>query len=195
MSLKLRLSRALHDTGSDPDTAPIEESPDPHQAPPGSGNHAPRHALRASSPLTFGKPCSASQLSPSTTQDRKGILFFKQLLFLSFTCKLKFRSLTTGGKRYYCLEPCPEKLGAELPPDSAQLPAPIARPRCHPVFTGSKASRSPSSARASPGQSVEDVGGERAAPDEQTRSNSQHLFCQEINIPLHCTDSQPINVP
>lgn len=113
---------------------------------------------------------------PSTTPDRKGILFFKQLLFLSFSCQLKFRSLTTGGKRYYCLEARPERLGAELPPASA----PVAQPRCHLVSAVCK----PGSGSSSWAKGAGGVWGNMQPPDKKTCNNSQRLFYQKINIPL-----------
>lgn len=108
---------------------------------------------------------------PSTSPDRKGILFFKQLLFLSFSCQLKFRSLTTGGKRYHCLEARPERLGASclLPHgrDATSCPQPA-----HPA------------AAAPPGLRGRRRSGNNQPPDERTCNNSQHLFCQKISIPL-----------
>lgn len=143
----------------------FREAPAPRQPP------APGPLTRSAHNQLSGSLARQTSSPPSTSPDRKGILVFKQLLFLSFSCQLKFRSLTTGGKRYHCLEACPERLGASclLPHgrDAISCPQP-ANP----------------AAAAPPGLRGRRRSGNDQPPDKQTCNNSQHLFCQKINIPL-----------
>lgn len=92
---------------------------------------------------------------------------------------MKFRSVTTGGKRYYCLEPCPESPKAELPPGhSAAMPPAVGGQRVQPAAR-----------QGSSGQSSGDS--EHEAPDQQTGT---HCTCSaRLTPPPPCT--RPNHIP
>lgn len=78
LALKPWWARAVNDAGGDPDINPIPGSPSPTGFREARSSHT--AAAHAVSRLRSG-PALPTSSPPSTRQARKGILFFKQLLF------------------------------------------------------------------------------------------------------------------